>query len=230
MYEVYFDKLLFPIAPAKIDMRIKNQNNTMKLVSGEQINILKKPGLTEIKFSVLLPNQQYPFAKYKNRFTKATYYLKKLEQLKVSGEPFQFIVIRKSDANNNLMNTNMKVSLEDYTIKEDAKNGSDITVQIKLKKYINFGTKTINISNKNIDRPKVKRETKNSPEPKTQARSHIVVRGDCLWAIAKKYYNDGSKYPVIYQANKAVIDGKNRGTGNSKYTIYPNQKLSVPIL
>lgn len=39
----------------------------------------------------------------------------------------------------------MKVSLESYTITEQAKNGFDITVKISLKQYRDFGTKTVDI-------------------------------------------------------------------------------------
>ena len=37
--------------------------------------------------------------------------------------------------------------------------------------------------------------------PKPSAKYHTVVKGDTLWAIAKKYYGDGNKYPEIARAN-----------------------------
>lgn len=37
--------------------------------------------------------------------------------------------------------------------------------------------------------------------PKSSAKYHTVVKGDTLWAIAKKYYGDGNKYPEIARAN-----------------------------
>ncbi|MDD2495609.1 MAG: GH25 family lysozyme [Candidatus Absconditabacteria bacterium] len=36
---------------------------------------------------------------------------------------------------------------------------------------------------------------------KPSAKYHTVVKGDTLWAIAKKYYGDGNKYPEIARAN-----------------------------
>ncbi len=36
-------------------------------------------------------------------------------------------------------------------------------------------------------------------------KKHVVVSGDTLSGIAKKYYNDAGKYMVIYEANKRVI-------------------------
>ena len=58
------------------------------------------------------------------------------------------------------------------------------------------------------------------PEP--QAQFHDVVRGDTLSAIAKKFYGDANKYPVIFEANKPML------THPAK--IYPGQKLRIPAL
>jgi len=48
----------------------------------------------------------------------------------------------------------------------------------------------------------VKEEEK---EVVSETPTYTVVKGDCLWNIAKKVYGDGMKWKVIYDANKAVI-------------------------
>ncbi len=58
------------------------------------------------------------------------------------------------------------------------------------------------------------------PEP--QAQFHDVVRGDTLSAIAKKFYGDANKYPVIFEANKPMLTHPDK--------IYPVQKLRIPAL
>jgi nucleoid-associated protein YgaU len=58
------------------------------------------------------------------------------------------------------------------------------------------------------------------PEP--QAQFHDVVRGDTLSAIAKKFYGDANKYPVIFEANKPMLTHPDK--------IYPGQKLRIPAL
>ena len=58
------------------------------------------------------------------------------------------------------------------------------------------------------------------PEP--QAQFHDVVRGDTLSAIAKKFYGDANKYPVIFEANKPMLSHPDK--------IYPGQKLRIPAL
>ena len=58
------------------------------------------------------------------------------------------------------------------------------------------------------------------PEP--EAQFHDVVRGDTLSAIAKKFYGDANKYPVIFEANKPMLTHPDK--------IYPGQKLRIPAL
>lgn len=221
-YHFYVDKMLCPVAPSKLQIKIKNQNKTATLINEGEINILKQAGLTEISFDLLLPNVKYPFAIYKSGFQNAKVYLDMLEKLKVEKKPFQFIVTRTFPNGKMLFDTNMKVSLEDYNIKEDAKQGFDVMVSVKLKQYRDYGTKTCNISFAS-SKPKVStqpvRAAENSPAPKTN-KSYTVKKGDCLWNIAKKFYGKGSKYTVIYNANRDKIRNPN--------LIYTGQVLTIP--
>lgn len=59
-----------------------------------------------------------------------------------------------------------------------------------------------------------------APEP--EAQFHDVVRGDTLSAIAKKYYGNANKYPVIFEANQPMLTHPDK--------IYPGQKLRIPAL
>lgn len=224
MYNVYLDKILCPIAPEKIQLKISNQNKTLNLINDGEINILKKPGLTDISFNILLPNVKYPFAIYKSGFQKANYFLEELERLKINQKPFQFIVNRVFPNGNILFDTNLTVSLEEYSPIDDIKDGFDIAVDIKLKQYKEYGTKSCNISIETKEvkiEPKLSRETINSPAPtENQIKTYTVVKGDTLWAISKKFYGDGNQYNKIYQANTDKIKNPN--------LIYPGQVLTIP--
>lgn len=229
-YYFYLDKLLLPVAPSKLQLKINNQNKTLTLINEGEINILKKAKLTDVDFEVLIPQVKYPFALYKDGFQKATYYLEKLESLKTSQQPFQFIVTRTLPNGSMLFDTNMKVSLEDYKVTEQSNEGFDLVVSISLKQYKDYGTKTANITfsqPKPNAPPKPKatvtkpRPAETSPAPKQKAKTHKVVRGDTLWAIAKKFYGNGSQYPKIFNANKDKIKNPN--------LIYPGQVLTIPV-
>jgi nucleoid-associated protein YgaU len=51
---------------------------------------------------------------------------------------------------------------------------------------------------------------------------YTVEKGDSLWKIAEHNYNDGSKYPIIFEANKPMIKDADE--------IYPGQVLRIPAL
>ena len=62
--------------------------------------------------------------------------------------------------------------------------------------------------------------TVENPEP--EAQFHTVVSGDTLGKIAKNYYGNAMKYPVIFEANKPMLKNPD--------LIYPGQVLRIPAL
>ena len=224
-YDFYLDRCLLPVAPGKLELHINNANKTVHLINEGEVNILKKADLTDVEFECEIPQLQYPYAVYREGFRNAKYYLDIFESLKTRREPFQFIVCRRLPGGGELFYTDIKVSMEDYKIVEDAKNGFDLTVKIKLKQWRDYGTKVLNISfdgSKPQASAEPRRETINSPAP-AAAQSYTVVKGDCLWNIAKRFYGNGAKYTVIYDANKGTI-------GGNPNLIYPGQVLTIPAI
>ena len=226
MYYFYMGSVLLPIAPEKFTLKTKNQNKTITLINEGEVNVLKDAGLTE--FDVLIPAVKYSFAIYEDGFKRTSYFLSHFEELKTSKKPFEFKVVRQMPDGKLLFNTNMTVSLESYTTTENVNEGFDLKVSIKLKQYKYFGTKIVKVSEvettetttvaATVETP---RETTNSPEP-VQDTTYTVKKGDCLWNIAKKFYGNGSKYTVIYEANKDKIQKPN--------LIYIGQVLVIPSL
>ncbi len=144
-YDFYLRDCLLPVAPEKLTLKISNENDTIKLINEGEVNILKDPGLTEIEFECVIPQVRYPFAVYKSGFLGAAFFLEFFEKLKTDKKPFQFIVARAMPNGDGLFSTNLKVAMEDYKITEQAKDGFDIKVKIKLKQYREHGTKIVSI-------------------------------------------------------------------------------------
>ena len=222
-YKMYMNVVLRPITPSKVKVKVNSQNDTLTLINGEEINILNAPGLTDVSFDLVLPQVSYPFTN--GGAQSAQYYLSLFEQLKTGKKSFQWILSRSRPNGRALFHSNLTVSLEDYQIVDDAKEGFDITVSIKLKQWRAYGTKTVVIKTPPPSKPTAKptatvqqpkRETTTAPKTTT----YTVKSGDCLWNIAKKYLGNGSRYTEIYNLNKDKIKNPN--------LIYVGQVLTLP--
>ena len=206
-YDFYLKKCLLPIAPEKLQVKINNANDTLTLINEGEINILKTPELTDIEFECRIPQVKYPFATYKSGFKGASYFLDYFESLKVDKKPFQFIVSRTMPNGKVLFSTNMKVSMEDYKITEQAKDGFDLTVKIKLKQYREYGTKTVNI--KIVDsKPKAKAEPQRAADPPAAAGKS--------YGVGSIVNFHGGKH---YQSSYAGAKGFSARAGQAKITI-----------
>lgn len=223
-YRLYLDGTLFPVIPSKLTLKINGNNETVTLINEGEAVILKQPGLTDIEFELLLPAVEYAFAVYPDGFRKPQFYTEKLEALMTAKQPFQYIVTRTDLKNKKLFDTNMTVCLQDYSIVEDAGEGFDLTVKVKLKQYREFTTKQCTLD---ISLPKplaAMQQTRASSQNAPSGGSYTVQKlspADCLWRIAKQFYGDGNKWNTIYNANKSVI-------GGNPNLIYPGQVLTIP--
>ena len=211
-YACYLAGVQMP-TPAKLTVKIKNKNKTLILLNEGEINFLRTPGLTEI----VVP---FTFPMLTGR--SPDYYLGTLERLKTSKEPTQFILVRCSPDGRTLYDTNMRVSVEDYNIVEDATKGLDVAVDVNLKQWRSYGTKTATVEQpaESGQAATVTVEKERDASTAPTAKTYTVKAGDSLWAIAAKYYGKGAEYTKIANANTDKISNPN--------LIYPGQVLTIP--
>lgn len=216
-YKCYLGGVLMPETPAKLTVKIKGRNATLTLLNEGEINFLRTPGLTEITLPLTFPML--------SGARSPEYYLGILEKLKTSKATTQFIMTRTSPSGQLLFDTNIKVSVEDYTVNENATNGLDLSVDVELKQYRDYSTKTVKVETEATRNTAAvtKTATVTAERPATTApkvNTYTVKSGDTLWGIAKKYYGNGAKYTKIYEANKGVIKNPN--------LIYVGQVFAIP--
>ena len=58
------------------------------------------------------------------------------------------------------------------------------------------------------------------PAQTQQQREHLVRAGDTLWDLAKSYLTNAFLWPMIYNANRAVVENPHR--------IFPGERLIIP--
>lgn len=210
-YTCYLDGMEVP-TPAKLTVKIKGKNKTLVLLDEGEVNFLRAPGLTEITVPLVLPmlgGGRSPAA-----------YLDMLERLKAGRKTTQFILVRASPDGRRLFDTNMTVSVEDYTIVEDATKGLDVSVDVDLKQWRDYGTKTMTVEESPSGGQAVTVEQERDAGTAPAAKTYTVQKGDSLWAIAARYYGKGSEYAKIYEANGDQISNPN--------LICPGQVLTLP--
>lgn len=143
-YFVFLDIIPLPVSPEKIEISVPNLNKTVTMVDQGEINIIRGKGLKEIKFDMLIPSFKYPFANYSFGSFSTSQIIARLEYLKEQCKPVYFIVTR-CRAGKPAWWTNIKVSVEDFTVTEDANNGTDVIISINLKEYKEYRTKVAKV-------------------------------------------------------------------------------------
>lgn len=58
------------------------------------------------------------------------------------------------------------------------------------------------------------------PVPTPAQKEHTVRRGDTLWDLARSYLADPFRWPMIYEANRRIVENPHR--------IFPAEKLIIP--
>lgn len=199
-YYFFLADQMLPVPPPKMSLRVGNKNKTVSLIDEGEINILKTPGLSEISFDVLLPNNLYPFANYDTSlstslasrllgrsvsFTKSQSFTNAFERHKSSRAPVRFIVTRMSPRYELLWDTNLLVTVEEYSVNEDAKDGPDVVVSLKLKQYRPYATKELEVTtDENGNKTATVKQSR--PTDRSIPKAVKIGREQSVWEAVKR--------------------------------------------
>ena len=214
-YAVYFDydnkPYRLPVNPEQIEINFNQANETYEVLKLGQIVVPAYMELREYSFGFELPREVRSYVEKPDEFKKPDYYLYQFGVWRNAKKPVRFIA-----SNGIASDINVLVLIEELTVTEKAGEEGDKYVSLKLKEYREYGKVLAAIDKKSGKIVKAKAANAN---PKNSG-TYAIQAGDSLWSIAKKYYGDGSKCNIIYNANKDKIKNPN--------LIYPGQKLKIP--
>ena len=205
------DKIRFPVVPSSIGVNRSNNIDTQAVIKLGEVPIFNGTSLKTIELTSFFPNQEYNFCDYTG-FMKPYEFSEKIQKWMYEGKPLRVIVTDSP--------TNMQCLIQQFdTVEQDGTR--DLYFTLNLLEYrpievSNLNNSSSNSSSDNLTRPS--EEITNNTQ-----KTHKVVKGDCLWDIAQKYYGKGSLYPKIKEANKSKYPSLSKNN-----IIYVNWELIVP--
>lgn len=205
------DKIRFPVVPSSIGVNRSNNIDTQAVIKLGEVPIFNGTSLKTIELTSFFPNQEYNFCDYTG-FMKPYEFSEKIQKWMYEGKPLRVIVTDSP--------TNMQCLIQQFdTVEQDGTR--DLYFTLNLLEYrpievSNLNNSSSNSSSDNLTRPS--EEITNNTQ-----KTHKVVKGDCLWDIAQKYYGKGSLYPKIKEANKSKYPSLAKNN-----IIYVNWELIVP--
>lgn len=197
-------ELVLPVTPAKYVWRHLNRVETVRLDQAGEINLPGGARMGECTLEdVLLPAQPYPFCVPGARAAPQSY-LYDLEAWSDRGGRVRWIV---SGAG-----INVPVLIEE--IRREERDGSnDLYLTIILKQWRRVQAPALAIAGGGDEIPR------DAGTGASCARTYTVVKGDCLWSIAKRFYGSGQDYKRLAAANPFI---------KNPNLIYPGQVLTIP--
>ncbi len=220
MYSFYLaqdgEQILLPVPPSVLELTVNSNNEIINLLDLGDVNILKRPGLTDVNFTVLIPGNSYSFATYESGFKDSAFFLDKFKSYKKSQKPLRLIIYRETYEGMPLFDQNLSVSLEEYTVTEQAGEEGDLYIALEFKEYRDYLTPKVTVGRDEQDEPVAYVEP--SRAAKEPAKQYTVKTGDNLWLIAKRELNNGSRHTEIAELNGL----------KDPHLITPGQVLQLP--
>ncbi len=217
-YAIFFDydnkTYRLPVNPDEIKTKSAQSVEKYEVLGLDQIAVPTRMELKEYSFDCELPKKAYRYVETPNGFEDSEYYLKRFEEWRTDLKPVRFIATNGGDHEIDTL-----VLIRNLDVTEKAGEEGDKYVSFSLLEYKEYGKKSQLEVVGPSEYKAVEVNTSETTNPKSTG-TYTVVKGDSLWAIAKKYYGDGSKYPKIYNANKDKIKNPS--------LIYPGQVLTIP--
>lgn len=216
-YSVYFKygskKYKIPVNPEEIRRSRKLNVERYQVLGGGEVSLPSYCSLEEYSFEAEFPSRGYHYIEPGAR-SDASYYEKMFRKAQKNKKPIRFIA-----SNGITDDISVKVLVESVESVEKAGEEGDKYLTLKLLEYKEAAKRYVAVQT-SAGTVKQEEQTAATENPAvTENKTHTVQSGDTLWAIAKKYYGNGSQYTKIAAANPTI---------KNPNLIYPGQVLSIP--
>lgn len=177
-----------------------------QVIKGGERTIIGNSMLQSVAFSSFFPRDYDSSYCVRKNIPDPWEAVDKINKWRDSGKPVK-LLITETDIN-------MYATIRKFDYREKGGEPGDVYFDIEFKEF-----KFIKIREVVKVAPKVEQQS-DRPETAATANTYTVVKGNCLWNIAKRFYGSGAQYTKIFAANSPPIQNAN--------LIYPGQVLTIP--
>lgn len=181
-----------PVNPPEIEVKEQGQGKTYTIVKLGEINIIKEPKLTEIRFESFFPAQRYPFV-VGQTLLEPSAYVNLLKKWLDERQVVRFVMTGST------VDINLPVSIEDFTWREKAGAVGDIEYELSLKRYVYHAPKKVVIQQQANKVTVQKKQSR--PNEKKPPRTYTLRPGDTLWGLAQRFLGSGTRWREIANLN-----------------------------
>ena len=201
----------FPVLPSKIKVTSPGKNETTTVLGLGEVLILRDKGLRTLAWDCFFPANDAPYVT--GRIAMPIELVRTIQNARDEKKPVRFLLTGTD------LDVNIRVGIETFDYEERSGEVGDLYYSIKLSEWKDYSPRKIILTQAGEAKEE---EPQRAGEPEeASVKTYTVVKGDCLWNIAKRIYGNGSDYKKIYEANKDVI-------GGNPNLIYPGQVFTIP--
>lgn len=207
IYIVYNKEVIqLPVNPPEINVKNAGNNQIVDIVKLGEVNLLKKPKLTEFSFESFFPVviaglKTLPPYIASETVQEPDYYVNLFQKIKSEMNPIQFII---SGYYSDGAAFNEFISVEDFDHKLTSHGDIDYTISMKI--YQPYNSKILDANGKVVS--KSREMTKVIPPT-----YEIKKEGESLVDIGKQQLGTGAGFQNIADANKIFDPAKNLSQG-----------------
>ena len=205
--------LRLPVLPSEFERLTSASFNESKIIGLGEVATFGVNGLSRITLSSFFPAKKYTFNQYPN-IQKPYDSIGILKNWKNKGIVVR-LIMTGTDINQEMMITDLNYGEQDST--------GDVYYTINLVEHRNVTIPKIDTKKPTNQDNKTDRPTDNKNNTTTTQKTHKVVKGDCLWDIAHRFYGKGKDYPKIKNANSTKYPSLKKNN-----IIYVGWELVIP--
>lgn len=218
-----------PINPSEIAFTDPQNNQQVTLLDVGSVNLLGERGLISVTFESFFPSEKSPLYARGGANRTPKEYKAMVKKWKDNKSIVRMIITD--------LDINLAMSIDSFEYKQ-REGDDDIYYSIVLTEYKTLNVPTVKVSTK------VKSSIKKRPKPAAKSSgssgssgggggsSYTIKSNDTLWAIATRFYGNGTQYMKIYNANSSTIESAAKAHGFSSsqqgHWIWAGTQLTIP--